>query len=271
MAGKDLIDSVMLSGKITRILGSRPPEGFNYELFLDAEGTKISKSKGNGLTIDEWLTYAAPESLALYMYQSPRKAKRLHFDVIPKAVEEYYSFIKAFPDQPIEQQLGNPVFHIHGGKPPVIDLPLSFGLLLNLVTVAGTSDPAVLWGYVSRNFPGTTPATHPEIDKRVGFAIAYARDFVVPTLARRAPDAQERAALADLAARLAAIGAGADAEAYQYEVYETGKAHGFENLRDWFKALYEILLGTSNGPRMGSFIALYGLDETLALINESLA
>jgi lysyl-tRNA synthetase class 1 len=163
------------------------------------------------------------------------------------------------------------VFHIHGGQPPAIDLPLSFGLLLNLVTVAGTSDPAVLWGFVSRNFPGTTPATHPEIDKLVGFAIAYARDFVVPTLARRAPDARERAALTDLATRLAAIGAGADAEAYQFEVYETGKAHGFENLRDWFKALYEILIGTSNGPRMGSFIALYGLDETLALINESLA
>jgi lysyl-tRNA synthetase class 1 len=271
MAGKDLIDSVMLSGKITRVLGARPPEGFNYELFLDAEGTKISKSKGNGLTIDEWLTYASPESLALYMYQSPRKAKRLHFDVIPKAVEEYYSFIKAFPDQPLEQRLGNPVFHIHQGNPPAIDLPLSFGLLLNLVTVAGTGDPAVLWGFVSRNFPGTSPATHPEIDRLVQYAIAYARDFVVPTLSRRVPDAREKAALADLDARLAAIGAGADAEAYQFEVYEAGKAHGFENLRDWFKALYEILIGTSNGPRMGSFIALYGLAETRALIEESIA
>jgi lysyl-tRNA synthetase, class I len=271
MAGKDLIDSVTLSGRIARILGMKPPEGFNYELFLDAEGTKISKSKGNGLTIDEWLTYAAPESLALYMYQNPRKAKRLHFDVIPKAVEEYYSFIKAFPDQPIEQQLGNPVFHIHAGKPPVIDLSLSFGLLLNLVTVAGTGDPAVLWGFVSRNFPGTSAATHPEIDKLVHFAIAYARDFVVPTLQRRAPDAKEKAALVDLDARLAAIGNGADAEAYQFEVYEAGKAAGFEPLRDWFKALYEILIGTSNGPRMGSFIALYGLAETRALIAESIA
>ena len=270
MAGKDLIDSVLLSGQIARILGAKPPAGFNYELFLDAEGTKISKSKGNGLTIDEWLTYASPESLSLYMYQNPRKAKRLHFDVIPKAVEEYYSFIKAFPDQAIEQRLGNPVFHIHGGNPPAIDLPLSFGLLLNLVTVAGTDDPAVLWGFVSRNFPGTSAATHPEIDRLVHYAIAYARDFVVPTLQRRKPDAREAAALADLDARLAAIGPGADAEAYQFEVYEAGKAAGFDPLRDWFKALYEILIGTSNGPRMGSFIALYGLAESRALIAESI-
>ena len=269
MAGKDLIDSVALSGRIARILGARPPEGFNYELFLDADGTKISKSKGNGLTIDEWLTYAAPESLALYMYQNPRKAKRLHFDVIPKAVEEYHSFSTAYAGQPLEQQLGNPVFHIHGGAPPVAGLPLSFALLLNLVTVAGTSDPSVLWGYVGRSFPGTSAATHPEIDALVHYAIAYARDFVVPGLHRRAPDAREAAALADLDARLAAVGPGADAEVYQFEVYEAGKAAGFNPLRDWFKALYEILIGTSSGPRMGSFIALFGLDETRALIAES--
>jgi lysyl-tRNA synthetase class 1 len=270
MAGKDLIDSVTLSGRIARILGAKPPEGFNYELFLDAAGGKISKSKGNGLGVDEWLEYAAPESLALYMYQSPRKAKRLHFDVIPKAVDEYFAFAAAYHGQPVEQRLGNPVFHIHGGVSPAIDLPLTFGLLLNLVTVAGTSDSAVLWGYVARSFPGTSAATHPELDALVHYAIRYARDFVVPHLHRRKPDAREAAALADLDARLAAVGAGADAEAYQTQVYEAGKAAGFEPLRDWFKALYEILLGTDNGPRMGSFVALYGLDGTRGLIAESL-
>ena len=270
MAGKDLIDSVMLSGKITRVLGGRPPEGFNYELFLDAAGTKISKSKGNGLGVDDWLGYGAPESLAFYMYQSPRKAKRLHFDVIPRAVDDYAGFVAAFAAQPVEQQLGNPAFHIHGGPPPSLDLPLSFGLLLNLVTVAGTDDPTVLWGYVSRSFPGTSAATHPDLDRLVRYAIAYARDFVLPTLVRRKPDAREAAALADLDARLAALGPAADAEAYQTEVYEAGKAGGFEPLRDWFKALYETMLGSSTGPRMGSFIALYGLTATRALIAESL-
>jgi lysyl-tRNA synthetase class 1 len=270
MAGKDLIDSVTLSGRIARILGAKPPEGFNYELFLDAAGGKISKSKGNGLGVDDWLGYGAPESLALYMYQNPRKAKRLHFDVIPKAVDEYHAFAAAFPGQPVEQQLGNPAFHIHGGPPPPVELPLTFGLLLNLVTVAGTGDANVLWGYVSRSFPGTSAATHPELDALVRYAIACARDFVVPGLVRRKPDAREAAALADLDARLAALGPDADAEAYQNEVYEAGKAAGFEPLRDWFKALYEILLGTSNGPRMGSFVALYGLDGTRALIAESL-
>ncbi len=270
MAGKDLIDSVTLSSRVERILGGEPPAGFNYELFLDAEGSKISKTKGNGLTIEQWLHYGSPESLAFYMYANPRKAKRLHFDVIPKAIDEYYSFIEAFPKQAIEQQLGNPVWHIHGGQPPAPDLPLSFGLLLNLVTVAGTSDPGVLWGYVARSFPGTSAVTHPEIDKLVHYAIAYARDFVVPGLARRKPDAREAAALADLDARLAALGPDADAEAFQTEVYEAGKAAGFEPLRDWFKALYETLLGTSQGPRMGSFIKLFGLAETRALIAETL-
>jgi lysyl-tRNA synthetase class 1 len=270
MAGKDLIDSVLLSGRITRVLGGRPPEGFNYELFLDAEGQKISKSKGNGLTIEEWLDYGPPESLALYMFQSPRKAKRLHFDVIPRAIDEYGDFLVKYPEQPVEQQLGNPVHHIHEGAPPAADLPISFSLLLNLASVAATDDPAKLWSYVARHAPGASPKTHPALDRLVEHAARYARDFVVPTLKRRAPTAQEAAALADLDARLARVGPGADAEAYQFEVYEAGKAAGFENLRDWFKALYETLIGSSQGPRMGSFIALYGLEETRALIADAL-
>jgi lysyl-tRNA synthetase class 1 len=270
MAGKDLIDSVLLSGRITRVLGGRPPEGFNYELFLDAEGQKISKSKGNGLTIEEWLDYGPPESLALYMFQNPRKAKRLHFDVIPRAIDEYGDFLGKYPEQPVEQQLGNPVHHIHEGAPPAADLPISFSLLLNLASVAATDDPAKLWAYVARHAPGASPGTHPALDRWVAHAARYARDFVVPTLHRRAPTAQEAAALADLDARLVRVGPGADAEAYQFEVYEAGKAAGFDNLRDWFKALYETLIGSSQGPRMGSFISLYGLEETRALIAAAL-
>jgi lysyl-tRNA synthetase, class I len=271
MSGKDLIDSVLLSGRIARVLGKEPPAGFNYELFLDAEGAKISKSKGNGLTIEQWLDYGPPESLALYMYQNPKKAKRLHFDVIPRAIEEYADFLARHPEQPAEQQLGNPVHHIHEGAPPAADLPVSFSLLLNLASVAATDDPARLWGFVSRQAPGASPATHPLLDRLVTHAARYARDFVVPTLRRRAPDPREAAALADLDTRLAAVGPSAEAEAYQTQVYEAGKAAGFENLRDWFKALYETLIGSSQGPRMGSFIALYGLDESRALIAAALA
>jgi lysyl-tRNA synthetase, class I len=271
MAGKDLIDSVMLSGKIVRALGAVPPAGFNYELFLDGEGAKISKSKGNGLTIEQWLDYGPPESLALYMFQSPRKAKRLHYDVIPRSIEDYADFLGRYPEQPLDQQLGNPVHHIHEGKPPSVDLPVSFSLLLNLASVAATDDPARLWGFVQRYAPGTSPATHPQLDRLVHHAAAYARDFVVPTLHRRTPTSAEAAALADLSSRLAQVGEGAEAEAYQTVVYETGKAAGYENLRDWFKSLYEILIGTPNGPRMGSFIALYGLAQSRALIADALA
>jgi lysyl-tRNA synthetase class 1 len=271
MAGKDLIDSVILSGKIVRVLGGNPPAGFNYELFLDAEGQKISKSKGNGLTIEQWLDYGPPESLALYMYQNPRKAKRLHYDVIPRAIEDYADFLGRYPEQPLEQQLGNPVHHIHEGKPPAADLPVSFSLLLNLASVAATDDPARLWGFVRKYAPGSSPETHPLLDRLVHHAAAHARDFVVPHLLRRVPTATEAAALQDLDARLAALGEDADAEAYQFEVYEAGKAAGYANLRDWFKALYEVLLGASDGPRFGGFVALYGVAETIALIDRGLA
>ncbi|WP_353217725.1 lysine--tRNA ligase [Sandarakinorhabdus sp.] len=271
MAGKDLIDSVTQSGKIVRALGGTPPAGFNYELFLDAEGQKISKSKGNGLTIEQWLDYGPPESLALYMFQSPRKAKRLHYDVIPRAIEDYADYLARYPEQPLDQQLGNPAHHIHEGKPPTPALPVSFSLLLNLASVAATDDPARLWGYVQKYAPGTAPDSHKLLDKLVHHAAAYARDFVVPGLKRRAPTPAEAAALRDLDARLAAVGAEADAEAYQSQVYEAGKAAAYENLRDWFKALYEILIGSPNGPRMGSFIALYGLAQSRALIADALS
>jgi len=271
MSGKDLIDSVNLSSKICRILGGRPPEGFTYELFLDDKGEKISKTKGNGLAVEEWLKYAPPESLAQFMFQKPRAAKKLYFDVIPKAVDEYRTWIEKFPTQDAAQQLENPAWHIHAGNPPAPEVDLSFGILLNLASVANAEDKSVLWGFISRYRPDATPATAPRLDRLVGFAVQYYQDFVKPAKQYRAPTGAERAALADLRDALAAMPADADAEALQNKVYEIGKAHGFANLRDWFRALYETLLGQSQGPRMGSFIALYGVAESIGLIDSALA
>ncbi len=271
MAGKDLIDSMKLSSRICATLGITPPDGFNYELFLDDNGQKISKSKGNGLTIDEWLRYASPESLQLFMYQAPRKAKRLYFDVIPKNVDEYLSFLSAYPTQEDKAQIGNPVWHIHSGNPPVGELPISFALLLNLVSASHSDDPAVLWGFIQKYAPGATAADHPRLNDLVGYAINYFNDFVKPNKSYRAASDAERKALEDLAARLEALSEGTSAEDLQSVVYEIGKTHAFENLRDWFKALYEVLLGESQGPRFGSFIALYGVEETARLIRRALA
>lgn len=271
MSGKDLMDSVKLSGRICRILGGAPPVGFTYELFLDDKGEKISKSKGNGLSMEEWLTYAPPESLALFMFQKPKTAKRLYFDVIPRAVDEYLQHVAAFPAQEPAKRLDNPAWHIHAGHPPAEDARLSFSILLNLAGVCHTEDKAVLWHFIGRARAGLTPASAPIIDKLVGYAIRYYRDFVKPHKTYRAPSEAERAALADLAESLAKLPPGAEAEVLQAEVYEAGKRHGFTELRAWFQALYEILLGQKEGPRMGSFIALYGVNETLALIRRALA
>jgi lysyl-tRNA synthetase class 1 len=271
MAGKDLIDSVKLASRIVAVLGGTPPEGFNYELFLDEQGQKISKSKGNGLTIDEWLTYASPESLAQYMFQKPRAAKRLYFDVIPRAVDDYYQFVAAYQSQDTAQRLENPAFHVHFGHPPKAEMPVTFGLLLNLVSAANAEDVGVLWGFISRYVPGATPETHPDLDRLAGYAVRYFNDRVKPTKTFRAPTDKERAALADLGAQLAAYTGPADAEALQNLVFEVGKAHAFEPLRDWFTAIYQVLLGADQGPRFGSFIALYGVAETRALIEDALA
>lgn len=271
MAGKDLIDSVTLSSKIARVLGATPPEGFNYELFLDEKGEKISKSKGNGLTIEEWLRYASDESLSLYMFQSPRKAKRLYFDVIPKAVDEYYSFLESYGRQDRKGQLANPAWHIHGGDVPEAKMPISFNLLLNLVGAAQTGDKDVLWGFISRYAPGATPATHPQLDKAVGYAIAYYEDFVKPTNSYRQATEDEKGALKLLLEKISALPADATGETIQNEVYAVGKEREYQNLRDWFKALYEILLGQPQGPRMGSFFALYGIENSKALLTKAIA
>ncbi|MDB6181589.1 lysine--tRNA ligase [Paracoccus fistulariae] len=271
MYGKDHSTNTPIYDRICEILGGRKPEHFTYELFLDQHGQKISKSKGNGLSIDEWLTYAATESLSYFMYQKPKTAKRMHFDVIPKAVDEYHQQLRAFPDQTPDQQAANPVWHIHGGKVPASDMVVPFQMLLNLASVAGAKDKDGLWGFIQRYAPEASPETHPTLDQAAGFAVRYYNDFVAPTRQFRAPTEIERRAMEDLAGRLAAWDQPADPEALQSMVFAIGKEHGFEPLRNWFSALYQVLLGADQGPRFGGFIALYGIDETRALIERALA
>jgi len=272
MSGKDLIDSVNLSGKICRILGGKPPVGFTYELFLDENGEKISKSRGNGLTVEEWLRYAPPESLSLFMYQKPKAAKRLHFDVIPRNVDDHISHLSSLPQQDPAKQLENPAWHIHQGKPPIEDgAQLSFNILLNLVSVCHSEDKSVLWHFISRYRPEANAKTAPTLDRLLDFAINYYRDFVKPTKQYRKATEDEGKALEDLLASLEALGENAEAEDIQTEIYEVGKRHPFPELKAWFRALYEILLGQSQGPRMGSFIALYGVGETCALLKRAIA
>jgi lysyl-tRNA synthetase class 1 len=271
MAGKDLIESVTLSSRICKALGGTPPEGFNYELFLDDKGEKISKSRGNGLTIDEWLRYASPESLSLFMFQKPKSAKRLYFDVIPRAVDDYLQLVASYPGQGAREQLDNPVWHVHAGSPPAAELPVTFALLLNLVSASNAHDKDVLWGFIRRRTPDTSPQAHPLLDHLVGYAVRYYDDFVKPTKQFRAPTDTERAALTALSAALSEASPEASAEELQTIVYEVGKANGFsENLRDWFKAIYEVLLGSAQGPRFGGFVELYGVKETRALIDKAL-
>ena len=271
MSGKDLIDSVKLSSKICRILGCPPPQNLTYELFLDDNGEKISKSKGNGLAVEEWLRYAPPESLSLFMYQKPKTAKRLYFDVIPRNIDDYLSHLESYENLDDAKKIDNPVWHIHSGNPPHELAHLSYNILLNLASVCHTEDKSVLWHFISRYRPGVTAENAPILDNLVEYAINYYRDFVRPNKQYRQPNDNEKAALQDLAESLKGMAKDIDGPDIQTEVYEVGKRHNFENLKDWFKALYEILLGQSQGPRMGSFIALYGIDETVALIERVIA
>ncbi|CUK01625.1 Lysine--tRNA ligase [Ruegeria denitrificans] len=270
MSGKDLIDSVTQSSKICRALGKQPPEALSYELFNDEDGQKISKSKGNGLSMEEWLTYAAPESLSYFMYQKPKTAKRLYFDVIPKAVDEYHQQLRAYPGQELKAQLNNPVWHIHGGNVPASTLMVPFAMLLNLASVSGAEDKEALWGFIRRYAPEATAETHPDLDLAAGFAVRYFNDFVKPTRQHRAPTDQEREALEALKTALEAYDGPIEDEALQSVVYSIGRER-FDPMRGWFTALYEVLLGASQGPRFGGFIALYGVPETIALIEKALA
>ena len=274
-SGKDLVDSVRVSNRIVKALGGEPPEAFHFELFMDEQNQKISKSKGNGLTMEEWLRYGTPQSLTYYMFQSPKSAKRLYFDVIPKATDEYLQQLDALNRKKAEgdngAQLDNPAWHVHRGAPPERGSPVSFSLLLNLVSAADASTKDLLWAFIARYLPGATPESEPLLDQLAGYAIHYYEDFVKPAKRFRAPSDQERAAMLALVAKLKALPAGADAEAIQNEVFEVGKAAGFEPLRLWFTALYEVLLGQSQGPRFGSFAAIFGVDRTVALIERALA
>jgi len=270
MSGKDLIDSVRLGSRICRAIGGTPPVSFTYELFLDDNGEKISKSKGNGLAVEEWLRYAPHESLALFMYQQPKRAKRLFFDVIPKATDEYLTFLGKYPDQDSAERAENPVWHIHEGQPPEESSPLSFSLLLNLASVVNAEEKGVLWGFITRYAPEATPQSMPLMDRLADYAVNYYQDFVKPEKTYRAPTEQEKEALEDLAQVLAGTPPQTSGADIQSEIYEVGKRHGFENLRDWFRALYEVLLGQSQGPRMGSFVALYGVEEFSKLLNTAL-
>ena len=272
MSGKDLISSVELSSKILRALGGVPPDGFNYELFLDENGERISKSRGNGLTIDEWLSYGPEESIALFMFQKPRVAKRLYFDVIPKAVDDYVEFLRKYHAETNEaERLENPVWHLHDGYPPKEEYPVSFALLLTLVSASNAHDRELLWGFIRNHAPAANPKDNPGLDRLVGHAIRYYDDFVKPVKRYRAPTEKERAALEDLARVLDNFGNERDAEKVQYEVYEVGKRHQFEPLRDWFRALYEVLFGQTQGPRFGSFAVLFGCAETAVMIRTALA
>jgi lysyl-tRNA synthetase, class I len=283
MAGKDLIDSVKLSSEICRALGGTPPEGFNYELFLDENGQKISKSKGNGLTIDEWLRYASPESLSLFMYREPKSAKRLYFDVIPRHVDEYLQFLDGYGRQQPKEQLGNPVWHIHGGAPPKADNPVPFAMLLSLVTASNAENAETLWGFIGRYRPSVTKDSHPRLAAMVEYAIHYFRDFVLPAKKFREPAALERVALTDLRDALSQLPADADASAIQDVVYEVGRREPFLDPKkkgkdgkpgvslDWFNMLYQVLLGQEKGPRFGSFVAAYGIKNTIDMIDGALA
>jgi lysyl-tRNA synthetase class 1 len=283
MAGKDLIDSVKLSGEIARALGAAPPEGFNYELFLDEKGQKISKSKGNGITIEEWLRYANPESLSLFMYREPKAAKRLYFDVIPRHVDEYLQFLEGYRRQDWKQRLGNPVWHIHSGEPPQPEIPVSFSLLLNLVSASNAENASTLWGFIGRYRPGITPQSHPKLKDLVEYAIHYFRDFVLPAKKYREPTDAERAALGDLRDALSQLPASATAEQIQDVIYEVGRREPFLDRNkkakdgkpgvslEWFNTLYQVLLGQEKGPRFGSFVAVYGVDNTIAMIDGALA
>jgi lysyl-tRNA synthetase class 1 len=283
MAGKDRIDSVKLSGEICRALGGEPPEGFNYELFLDEKGQKISKSRGNGLTIEEWLRYASPESLSLFMYREPKAAKRLYFDVIPRTVDEYYQFLDGYGRQDVRQQLSNPVWHIHSGEPPKADMPISFSMLLTLVSSSNAENAETLWGFIGRYRPGVTPQTHPKLNELVGYAIHYFRDFVLPEKKFREPSQEERKALLDLRDALSNLPADASAEQIQDVLHDVGRRPPFLDEKkkakdgrpgvtlDWFNMLYQVLLGQEKGPRFGSFVALYGLQNTVEMIDGALA
>ena len=271
MYGKDLTESAILSSKICKILGKTPPNGFAYELFLDEKGEKISKSKGNGITIEEWLNYASPESLSLYMYQNPKRAKKLFADVVPKAVDEYLSLIEKFPKQKHKDQLSNPVWHIHNGKPPTEKIVMPFSMLLNLVGSSNTDDKRILWKFINRFHKNVSPENNPILDNLTENAIKFFKNKLKPKKVYKKPNVSEKQALKNLALQIEKINQNALPEEIQTIVYTVGKENGYEkNLRDWFKLIYQVLFGDIDGPRMGFFISFFGVQETIKLIKDKI-
>ena len=271
MYGKDLTESAILSSKVCKVLGKTPPSGFAYELFLDEKGEKISKSKGNGITIDEWLNYASPESLSLYMFQNPKRAKKLYSDVVPKAVDEYLSLIEKFPGQKIKDQLSNPVWHIHNGSPPNEKIVMSFSMLLNLVGSSNADDKKILWKFINRFHKNVNPKTNPILDTLTKYAIKFFKDKLKPKKKYKKPNDVEKKALMKLAQGIEKIKDNTPPEEIQTVVYSVGKENGYEkNLRDWFKLIYQVLFGDIDGPRMGFFISFFGVKETTKLIKEKI-
>ncbi len=271
MYGKDLTESAILSNKICKILGKNPPNGFAYELFLDEKGEKISKSKGNGISIEQWLRYASPESLALYMYPNPKRAKKLYSDVVPKTVDEYLSHIEKYPTQEIKEKILNPVWHVHNGKPPKEKIIMSFSMLLNLVGSSNADNKNILWKFINRFHKEIKPKDYKILDSLTEYAINYFKDKVEPNKKFKKPNEKERAALKNLVKKLGQIDTSFKPEEIQTYVYTVGKENGYEkNLRDWFKLIYEVVFGVENGPRIGFFISFFGYKETIKLIEDKI-
>ena len=271
MYGKDLIESAILSNKILKALGKRSPNGFSFELFLDEKGEKISKSKGNGITIEEWLKYASPESLSLYMYQNPKRAKKLYHKVVPKAVDEYLDCIEQYETQEDLKKILNPVWHVHNGTPPSEKMIMSFSMLLNLVGTSNASSKELLWKFVKKYKKNIKEQENPIFDQLINYAIKYFNDVVKQNKKFRNPNKKERLALNNLAEKLKKCNESMDPEAIQTMVYSVGKENGYkENLRDWFKMIYEVIFGDENGPRLGFFISFFGVKETIDLIKNKI-
>ncbi len=271
MYGKDLMESATLSNKICRTLGKSPPNGFAYELFLDEKGEKISKSKGNGISIEEWLRYASPESLSLYMYPNPKRAKKLYSEVVPKTVDEYLSQIEKYPSQELKDQILNPVWHVHNGRPPNEKIVMPFSMLLNLVGSSNADNKNILWKFINNFHKEINPKDYKILDSLTDYAVNYFKDKVEPNKKFKKPNAQEKKALENLVLKLKEIDKSLNPEEIQTHVYTVGKENGYDkNLRDWFKLIYEVVFGEENGPRMGFFISFFGLKETIKLINDKI-
>jgi lysyl-tRNA synthetase class 1 len=267
MYGKDLIESAILSTKIIKLIGKTNPSGFAYELFLDEKGEKISKSKGNGITIDQWLQYASPESLSLYMYQNPKRAKKLYKEIVPKAVDEYLDFIEKAKTQDELQLLMNPVWHVHNSKIPNENMIMSFSMLLNLVETSNADNKDLLWKFVKKYKTNISEKDHPIFDNLVGYAIKYFKDVIKIQKKYKKPNKEEKLALEALVLSLDKCNDKMSPEDIQTMIYSVGKENGYtEKLRDWFKLIYEVVFGDENGPRMGFFISFFGVKETKDLI-----